>query len=132
MSKYQNTETERRSGARSVMRLRARRRRGANSAVSRAAAQNDSINRLLSNLPSSGGYVITSHRAGGTPGAMHFKYKVIIAPLVKTPPTRCNTHRRIKETLWNQKWFFRVMPQKNHFWFHEESFKPGFFKEQCP
>jgi len=33
---------------------------------------------------------------------------------------------------WNRKWFFRVMPEKNHFWFHKEPFKPGFFKEPFP
>jgi len=24
------------------------------------------------------------------------------------------------------------MPKKNHFWFHKEPFKPGFFKEPFP
>jgi len=33
---------------------------------------------------------------------------------------------------WNPKWFFRVMPWKNHFWFHKEPFKQGFFKEPIP
>jgi len=28
--------------------------------------------------------------------------------------------------------FFRATPQKNHFWFHKEPFKPGFFKEPFP
>jgi len=31
-----------------------------------------------------------------------------------------------------QKWFLRVTPYKNHFWFHKEPFKPGFFKEPFP
>jgi len=29
----------------------------------------------------------------------------------------------------NPQGFFRVMPERNHLWFHREPFKPGFFKE---
>jgi len=48
------------------------------------------------------------------------------------PGFYCKYTQKNEGTIWNQKWFFRVMPWKNHFWFHKEPFKPGFFKEQFP
>ncbi|TNN51282.1 hypothetical protein EYF80_038500 [Liparis tanakae] len=36
--------------------------------------------------------------------------------------------RKDEGATWHRKRFLRVMPEKNHFWFHKEPFKPGFFK----
>jgi len=48
-----------------------------------------------------------------------------------------NTRTAVRHTdgwrgTWNRKGFFRAMPSKNQFWFHEEPFKPGFSKEPFP
>jgi len=50
-----------------------------------------------------------------------------VPPDLESPDTQNH-----EGSIWDRKWFFRVMPEKNHIWFHEEPFKLGFFKEPFP